>query len=246
MKKLDLDELIKKLKLLKELEEVRAASAGPKAVGDTLEQLVGLPRTNLMIPDWGIFELKASRIKSKSRMTLLSRVPKLVVSDLVELVQKHGYWSKKKMRHSLYQTFSARGPNRRKWVITIDELNDRLNFFHDKTLVAYENISELQQLIIQKAENLVTVYAESRKDKGVEYFKYVEAYLHTGLEVDKITDALRNHLLVYDWRFHLKEDGIIRDHGPGYRINPRKVNYLYSSTRRVVPKDNQLLISEFT
>ena len=86
------NELIWKLHSISKIGWIESTGGGPQGVGDTLEHHLGLPRTNKRTSDWGIFELKASRLKSRSPITIVTQNPEfLVKGDIGHLIRKYGY-----------------------------------------------------------------------------------------------------------------------------------------------------------
>lgn len=51
---------------------VQSTRRGPTGIGQTLEELLGLPESNVAFPDLGSIELKAHRINSSSMVTLFT------------------------------------------------------------------------------------------------------------------------------------------------------------------------------
>ena len=76
--------------------------------------------------------------------------------------------------------------------------------------------------------NLILVLAETRKKDKNEYFQYQKAILLQDLSENKFEEALNNGIIVWEFRAHIKPDGTVRDHGPGFRISKLHLSNLYS------------------
>lgn len=226
-----IDEIVRKVKRLKSVGRIRTSVKGPAGVGDTLEGLLGLPRTSFSLPDWGAFEVKSHRKGSGSRMTLISLKPTILHGKTSrDLIREYGIESKVQGRLNFYNTMSGRGENQRGWRIEPAEGSDLLKIAHKGVDVAVTKLSELCDKIEKKAKNLILVFAGSIKEKGTEFFEYKSANLYKGVRVGLIPDLLRTGEMVFEWRMHLRPNGSVRDHGPGYRIAPKNLHLLYSSS----------------
>ncbi|MFQ5833924.1 MAG: MvaI/BcnI family restriction endonuclease [Candidatus Thorarchaeota archaeon] len=229
------EELTRKIQTIKNLGWVRTARKGPTGVGHTLEALLGYAENNIAIPDWGVFEIKATRKSQRNLVTLFSKVPKRVEGiDPRTLVTEHGYWDSKKGRQSLYCTVSATETNSLGWRILIYDQRGRIEFVHNGEIVAYEELASLQDVLTRKVENLVLVLAERKVDGKIEFFHYNEAYLLARADAGRLLNLLRRGKIVFDWRMHIKPDGRVRDHGPGYRMFETDIPQLYAHTERLV------------
>ena len=76
--------------------------------------------------------------------------------------------------------------------------------------------------------------AKSKKEKGIEYFHYTEAYYLTCLDKNKFVKAIAQGKIVINLRMHLKENGKLRDHGTVFRGKFSDFNICYNKQERLV------------
>jgi hypothetical protein len=69
------NELIEKLKRIKEAGWIRTHRAGNTGVGKTLENLLGIRENNIPGPNAAMIELKAARKNASSMLTLFTKSP---------------------------------------------------------------------------------------------------------------------------------------------------------------------------
>ena len=227
-------ELKSELERIKEEGWIRSLRRGDTGIGYTFESLLGISENNISLPDLGKFEIKTARRDSKSLITLFSKVPQLETGiSNKDLVEKYGYWDNKKNRQALYCTVSSIKENSLGWKIEVTN-EEVLLFICKGKIIAKENIQLLRLKAIEKISNSVFIIADRKKQENKEYFHYNEAYLLTDIKSKNILDLIKNGEIVFDWRMHIKDNGAVRDHGPGYRIHERKIQNLYSSRRRLI------------
>lgn len=229
------EELARKIQNVKELGWVRTARRGPTGIGHTLEGLLGYAENNISIPDWGVFEVKATRKDQRNLITLISKVPKLAEGITSrKLITEHGYWDRKMERQALYCTVSATDANSLGWRMTIDPLQTRIAFEHRGQAMAFQEIALLKDALSKKIGNLVLVSASRKLERREEFFHYDEAFLLANADLNRVTALLREGSILFDWRMHMRPDGSVRDHGPGYRMFEADLPKLYSIRKKLV------------
>ncbi len=228
------DELIRKVKGLRNLGRFRTSAKGPTGVGDTLEGLLGLPRTNISLPDWGSIEVKAHRKGSGSKISLISLKP-IILGDgeRSTIIKEYGQESSTSGRINLYITISAKCENKNGWKLNIDSKKGYILIQCRGKSIAETNLNELYEKLEQKAKNLIIVYAKSFKESNTEFFEYRAATLYKDLRAERIPRLLTMGTMVFEWRMHLKSNGTVRDHGPAYRISPKDMHRLYAHVEKM-------------
>jgi hypothetical protein len=229
------EELTRKIKAIQDLGWIRTARRGPTGVGHTLEGLLGYSENNISIPDWGVFEIKATRKNQKNLITLFSKAPTRANGITPKsLVSNHGYWDEKKDRQALYVTIDACKRNNQGWILTIDTNEEKIEINHEGTVVASQDLKKLRELVAAKVTNLALILADSKVEGRDEFFHYNEAWLLANAELETLVNLIKNGFIVFDWRMHLKSSGQVRDHGPGYRVREDFLQKLYSRKKKLI------------
>ena len=86
----------------------------------------------------------------------------------------------------------------------------------------------------KKLSNVLLVEAESRKSGGQEEFWYKEAYLLTGVIVEKFLEYIKNGPIVVDLRMHIAQNGVVRNHGTAFRLHRRYWESCFNNTERLL------------
>lgn len=211
---------------------------GDTGVGYTLEETWGIVENNAGEPDLiynGLpVELKAQRTSATSRVTLITKTPHWDPLSPKEIIQKFGYIDKNR-RQALKITLYSDSFNNQGFKLEFYE--DRLNIVH-KTggVVAYFDIQELMDKLHEKLyENLLLVLADNKRINGKEYFHYKSALLLTHLSADAFKKLFKEGLIVWEFRMHIKENGSVRDHGPGFRLSRLHIKKLYDNSLQIYP-----------
>ena len=92
----------------------------------------------------------------------------------------------------------------------------------NEDIEAYYPFEPLKKIIESKSKNIVLIDAESKKENGVESFKFNKAILLTGLTFEIFLKAVKEGQIKYDIRLGVfrsgKNFGKTHDHGSGFRI----------------------------
>lgn len=227
-------DIVKALKELFKKGFIKSLRNDDTGIGYTLETLLKIKENNEGEPDFSYkslpVELKAQRDTAGSRITLMTKTPHWNPLSAKEIIERFGY-KDVDSRQALKITLVADKFNTKGFKLEVDKKKERLNIIHkDYGTVAYFEVKELMEKIRAKLyENLLLVLAESKKEKGVEYFKYKKAILLKKLSESAFEKLFNDGLIVWEFRMHIKENGTVRDHGPGFRISRLHIDKLYSS-----------------
>ena len=249
---MDITELKEKLSDINRMGYVVSLRKGNTGIGYTLETLLGVAENNLRSPDLGNIELKETllgvaennlrysdlgnielksrRIKSTSLLTMFTFNYSIWKIEQEALIQQYGYY--KDGRWALYTTVKNK-PNNRGFYVKIEQ--DSVRLYHEDGLCAIE--WELERLINDlknKFLNVLLVEAESRKSGGQEEFWYKEAYLLTGIIVEKFLECIKNGTIAIDLRMHINKNGAVRNHGTGFRLHRRYLDSCFNKTERLL------------
>jgi len=194
------------------------------------ETLLGVAENNLRSPDFGNIELKSRRIKSTSLLTLFTFNYSIWKIQQEALIQQYGYH--KDGRWALYTTVKSK-PNNRGFYIKVEQ--DYVRLYHEDGLCAIEwQLEGLIDDLKSKLSNVLLVEAESRKSGENEEFWYKEAYLLTGIIVEKFLEYIKNGTIAIDLRMHINKNGAVRNHGTGFRLHRRYLDSCFKNTEKLL------------
>ena len=208
-------ELVAKLSVLRRRGYVASLRKGNTGIGYTLESLLGIGENNLKLPDLGDVELKSQRNGVSNRVTMFTFNRGAWKLKQRQLIETYGYVDTEG-RPSLYCTVSIR-PNHQSLFLKIKHNDIRL-YQLDKTLLAEWHGEHLVSAFKKKMPALVMVYADTRVgSSGKEEFWFNEAYLLTNPNTSNLLELINTGTIIVDIRMHLKENGVVRNHGTGFQ-----------------------------
>ncbi len=236
---MDITPLKEKLSEINRMGYVISLRKGNTGIGYTLETLLGVVENNLRSPDLGNIELKETlfgvaennlrysdlenielksrRIKSTSLLTMFTFNDSIWKIEQENLIKQYGYY--KDGRWALYTTAKNK-PNNRGFYVKVEQ--DTVRLYHIDGLCAIEwQLDSLIEDLKKKLSNVLLVEAESRKSGANEEFWYKEAYLLTGISVEKFLEYIKNGPIVVDLRMHIAQNGVVRNHGTAFRLHRR-------------------------
>jgi len=232
------------LKLLRDIASrgwIPSTKSGDTAVGHTLETALDIKANSSKLPDYlGAIEIKAGRvgsigkksgINSRTKKTLLSKVPNWKISpySAIEILKKFGS-NDASGRLNLSVTVSNR-PNRQGLYLLADDasglvLGNAIAGDIHETLVVWE-LKALQGDLGRKHKETFWVEAESRSIAGVEEFRFIRAHRTTRPLVGNLGPLLNDGTLTMDFTLSRRPTGAVRDHGYLFRIEPRHMPLLF-------------------
>ena len=229
---MDINELNERLKAIKDMGWIVSKRKGNTGIGYTLETLLDLKENNLKTADFGEIELKSQRKNASSLVTMFTFNNGAWLIPTKEVVEKYGYVDSQG-RKALYSTVNTH-PNAQGLYLEIK--NDDLNLYHlDATLIAKWRIENIIGTFSKKMPSLVEVYAKTRKNSdGKEEFLFDEAFFLKNPDAGKFIKLIRKNVVVVDIRMHLKNNGSVRNHGTGFRINEKFLKNCFSKKVRLI------------
>ncbi len=218
---MNLEEFEEKIKELKKQGYIETKRTGNTGIGHTLEQIIGLTENNIAGPDLENIELKSQRKNVSNRITIFTfnrGVWKIKQKDLIE---KYGYVDTTG-RKALYCTVSNE-PNPQGLYLGI--AGDRLGLFHEDGIsIAEWKIEDLIDTFKFKLPNLIMVIADTRiNSRGREEFWYNKAYYLKGANKKTFIRYIQRGVIIVDIRMHIKENGSVRNHGTGFRMEEKYI-----------------------
>jgi hypothetical protein len=203
-------------------------------IGKTFEDFIGVIENNKSSADYGgVLELKSTRDLSESMVTLFTKSPNPRGTN-TKLRQRFGYFDEEhKDMKILHTTFSGDKFNtcadKFGFALDIDEEKQRINIKiknikkdHIEEIEAFYPFEKLKKIIESKCKTIVLIDAESKKENGVESFKFNKAVLLTGLTFEIFLKAIKDGIIKYDIRLGVyrtgDKKGKTHDHGSGFRV----------------------------
>ena len=249
---MDIPQLKEKLSDINRMGYIVSLRKGNTGIGYTLETLLGVVENNLRSPDLGNIELKETllgvaenslrysdlgnielksrRIKSTSLLTLFTFNDSIWKIEQKDLIKQYGYY--RNGRWALYTT-AKNNPNNRGFYVKVEQ--DSVRLYHEDGLCAIEwQLEPLIDDLKNKLSNVLLVEAESRKSGGQEEFWYKEAYLLTGIIVEKFLEYIKNGTIAIDLRMHIGENGGVRNHGTAFRIHRRYWDSCFNNREKLI------------
>jgi hypothetical protein len=200
-------------------------------IGQTIERKLGIEENNKSQPDFLDYnvELKTSRNKTKSKITLFTKVPDIGMKTR-KIFEKYGYTSKSKRyptinKKKLNTTITYGKYNNRGF--TLKTKNDNI-FIYKKDGDNEVEICGWSNLENQKINNTLLVFADTKgkTNSKDELFHYTSAvWLENPIS---IVEAIKQGLIVIE--FAIEEvDGKFHDRGVKFRISKTNLYKMFKN-----------------
>lgn len=214
------------------------------AVGNTLEQLLGIQENNLPLPNATEWEMKGQRRRTSSLVTLFHLDPSPQALGLVNnlLIAKYGWPLKNHPNEiSFRQTIMTVAPSDRGFQVVIDDIERKVTISFNANAVGerhrawlatvdertglgqlnpqpYWGFDDLEYKAGTKLKNTFFVLADSKTQDGIEYFKYNGILMLQKFSFEKFLGALRQGLLKIDFDARTGYNRPGHNHGTKFRI----------------------------
>lgn len=230
-------ELIKKLKLIKEMSYINTHRAGNTGIGKTLEDLLEIKENNLSISNGTDIELKSARKNTSSMLTLFTKSPLPQKANTI-LLKKFGYESRRgNKKKELHTTVNAIKYNQLKGQpgFKIDIKEDRINLIStQKEILGYWDKETLNKSFEKKIPELLYVKADTIGKGENEKFWFNEAWLLRGFDFNNFLNLIRESVILIDIRLGQYPDGRPHDHGTAFRVLPDKLELCFKYRERII------------
>ncbi len=234
---LGFEELIQKLREIKEQGWIRTHRKGNTGIGKTLEDLLGIKENNIPGPNAAMIELKAIRKNVSNMITLFTKSPLPKGANTI-LLERYGYESRRgNKRKELHITISAKEFNniKGKTGLKVDIKGNRVDIINiDNEVLGYWEKETLEDSFEKKLPKLLLVMADARGSGSNEEFWYNEAWLLSGFDFDNFVRLLKEGIILVDIRIGQYPDGRTHDHGTAFRIFPDKLDLCFSHRERIM------------
>ena len=224
------------------------------AIGNTLEDLLGIKENNLPLPNAAEWELKTQRRNAATLLTLFHLEPSPRALHIANyLVENYG-WPHKYAgtkytdnEKSFRQPLSYRRPTRRGFFVDIDSDNERVvvRFApsciddelskwrsslpeYDEDYVPYWGFSDLYHKAGVKLGNCFYVLADVKEEHGEYFYRYSEITQLQGFSLDNFLRGIKegNILIDFDARTG-------HNHGTKFRIKQNAIPTLYDNIKYI-------------
>jgi len=229
-------------KIKKQLEEIKNKGfikthrPHDTGIGKTLEDLLGIKENNLLLPDIGDVELKAKRIDSGSMLTIATKSPE--PRGVNKLLFEKCKYLDNEGQFNLHSTVYGSRKNPQSFRVVFEE--DKLILKNKANIKAYWPMSVFNDVLKAKSNKIMFVLANTKGERKTktEQFHFVEAYLLSGLNINKFKSAVETDKLKIDIRIGAyrsgKNKGKYHDHGTGFRINKRDFLHLFDKFEQLI------------
>ena len=211
---------------IKEKGFIKSQRKGDGAVGNTFENELGLKENNIAAPDIEGNEIKVKRKGASGLQTLFNKEGKWQMKQ-IEFLKRFGFpHTQKKGELSGYSTITKK-PNKQRYYYESD--NNYLYVKVGDVIIVKWDWDELVEQFGKKFPNCIKVLAETKKENGIEYFHYNEAYLFKGTTKEKFRELIEDDLITIDFRLRTRynEGKSVRNHGTGFRIKHEDMDKLF-------------------
>jgi len=246
------EEFMSKMKEIKKMGFVQSHRKGPTGIGKTLEDLLGITENNIAGPDFSVYELKSARKDSTSMLTLFTKTP-LPRGANRKLLEAFGYRQRKKPTSYQQKTLNGSIVNEsnipvedKELHVTVDSIKPnnvglkievkegKIIIGNPKGVKAYYDENTLKEAFEKKYHKLIYVLAETKREKGKEYFWYNEAYLLDGFSFQNFARLIKEGKMKVDIRIGHYPNGRLHDHGTGFRILPKYLPECFEKIERII------------
>jgi len=215
-----------KYKTIKAKGFIKSQRRGDGAAGNTFEDELGLEENNIAAPDIEGNELKVKRKGASGLQTLFNKEGKWQIKQ-IEFLEQYGFPHTKYIGEKTAQSTVTQLPNKRGYYYESD--NNYLYVKVGDVIIVKWDWNELVEQFGKKFPNCIKVLAETKKEKGIEYFHYDEAYLFKGTTKEKFRELIEDDLITIDFRLRTRynEGKSVRNHGTGFRIKHEDMDKLF-------------------
>ena len=239
---MDKELIINEFNRIKALGYLKSRRTHNTGIGKTFEDYLGVDENNNKAPDFAGFEVKSKRAETSSYLTLFTKSPSQPPKVNTYLRDTYGesYEDNPNLKRLHTSIFSSKCNTYRGiygFIIINDKVNKRVvievrNLQSNQVdRSAYWTYEELDTCLNTKLKALFFVYADSKIEKGEEYFHYTKAKIYLKSSLSKLLQLIDDGKLMVDIRIGSYKSGKTKgkphDHGTGFRIKPVDLDSLY-------------------
>jgi len=228
-------ELLEKLKIIAKSGPHRTINNSDTGVGETLENLLGIPKNSSKTPDYKGIELKTHRSsRTANRVNLFAQVANWSLSKFKssrEILENFGYYRDNTLK--LYCEVSTRVRNSQGLKFLLDMKNDLLIENSNNSNIGDFAVWELKKLhnrLETKHKETFWIKSANSFHEGIEYFDY-KSINHTRRPIASQFDLLIGQGdITMDHLIKIKSNNQVSEKGPLFKIKKNNINLLFPST----------------
>ena len=236
--------LFKRFEEIKKMGYIKGVNNSLAAMGMTLEKMMGANAGGFQIPDFYGIELKTRRSYSQSDITLFSATPDGIF-QIERIKDRYGYADKdikkaKVFKGNVYcNRYNSIG-KKFLFKLDIDYKEERIYLeVYDKNLKlidkeSYWSFKDLEEILYRKLQYLALIDVWPSKRKGEMYYCYYRMRLFKLKDFERfislINDGIISILINIGVYKTEKRYGQTYNHGCAFRINEKKLVFLFSRT----------------
>jgi len=215
-----------KYKTIKSKGFIESKRKGDGAAGNTFEDELGLEENNIAAPDIDDYELKVKRKGASGLQTLFNKEGEWIIKQ-IDFLKRYGWEHHNHKGELTGQSTITKYPNKRGFYYESD--NNYLYVKVNDVIIVRWDWCKLVEVFGNKFPNCIKVLADTKKDKGIEYFHYNEAYLFKGTTKDNFRKLIEDDLISIDFRLYTRynEGKCIRNRGTAFRIKHEDMDKLF-------------------
>lgn len=228
---------------------VEGSRGSDTGVGHTFEEkILGKVEDNLCSPDLASLEIKAQREESSSKMTLFTKSPSYPlrantfirdnfgVKDDIDQDKKVIHTSFFGNKISYYKEqygfkLEANNNDKKLYLNVYDKDEQKID------TEIYWTYNKLEDILESKIKNVGFVQAKSKKENGIESFKYEKLTVLMNPNINKFIESINDGTIQFDIRIGIyrsgRNKGKPHDHGSGFRISKNKFHKLFDTVEVV-------------
>jgi hypothetical protein len=204
--------------------------AGSGRFGLTLEHYLNIPQNSSKEADFMGIELKTKH--DKTLQTLFSRVPSryLACKDKKELVEKYGYFDKKRKRQALYTSFNNSPDSLGFYLVP---MKNRVVVNRKKTkLLEYDNEVLNEALLTKHSETAYVSVSSKKLSNGKQGCCFNQLLYCKTPSILKFINMAKSGNVNLDFTLSVVGDRA-KDHGFLWRVPQQAIGDLYAETRLI-------------
>lgn len=224
-------ELLAKLRVIAARGFIPSNVDADTAIGRLLETELGVAANSSQNPDYKGIELKSFRSKRSNRMNLFAQVPNWKISKYKsskDILHTFGY--DRSGVKKLYCSVSARVTNSQGLSLILDEESGLLHeTSSDRSIgnFATWELGKLHERISTKHAETFWVEADTKRENGIEYFKFKKVEHTRGPILTQFDTLLGIGKIELDHLIKEKPNGSVQEKGPLFKLHHDGLGLLF-------------------
>ena len=209
---------------------------GDTNVGKTFEYSIGKADDNSQAPDISNVECKAKRAGSSALVTYFSSNPETPERSNHQLVHEYGYgltregWKRFNTNFAVGRETILKA-NRHRFTLRVDD-DENIHIVANGKVVASWSNAFLIDILEKKLRGLAFLETSSRRNDGIEEFKYHNALFYWGLDHSEFMQAIRDGTI----SIHFRMKGNLhagKNRGTAFRLRSQHLSRIYTHSKYI-------------